>query len=709
MTVEALERRLLLWGNTGMNNIGEVLLPAGVNAQYAAGIDTSAGFGYFGPSHGSVLSMVNLNGPQPTLVSGPENMPAGVGGLLAIVVDNSDPDPANHFVYVGCTTGQILKMTTGDATHAPQVVATLNPTSASGGFVCGAIDTSSLDPAQHYAYFATFGGNTAPRVLRVKLSDFSDDGSETINMPNVRMAAIDTIHHCLYFSATSGHPEICKVNLTSFVTGGTSTATYDMSSTTPGDGIERAGYDVPNFDEGLVVDPVHEFAYLGTYNIDNNNPTANQTQWPNNQSTVVRVNLGSGDSFPAHPLSTIDLNLGERDLSTAQFDDASGNVYFGTDNTYPAHLYMIHVGDGTQPMSEVGRLDLNLGALPPNQYPPDGTNISDTSATDDGEINLRSSIFDPAHNAIYVGTDTGPGQIVKISVNGIAGSGPITLVQNADKAHIDWTFGAATGQLLITEPDGLTINSGGGGNTITLDYARSNPLPNILHLNGTFTIDNLAADNPLAGTMLEIGRSTVYVSYSDSDPLSQIRGYLKNGFNHGAWNGTAAAGLITSTPAAQNALQTTAIGYADSADGIVPGQSVNTIELKYTLYGDTTLAGTVGSNDFTTLTLHYHQTTGGTWDTGDFNYDGSIDFNDFTLLTRTYNTSLGTQAAPSTSSGQAADVDAAATVPTAPPPPADSSERDATQSQKRLPVIQATNSKAPPVHHGHPKASKKRR
>jgi hypothetical protein len=68
--------------------------------------------------------------------------------------------------------------------------------------------------------------------------------------------------------------------------------------------------------------------------------------------------------------------------------------------------------------------------------------------------------------------------------------------------------------------------------------------------------------------------------------------------------------------------------------------------LKYTLYGDTRLLGSVSFNDFTRLTQHYNQTTGGTWDTGDFNYDGSVNFADFTLLTRTYNTSLGSQAVP---------------------------------------------------------------
>src|SRR5579864_9481006 len=106
--------------------------------------------------------------------------------------------------------------------------------------------------------------------------------------------------------------------------------------------------------------------------------------------------------------------------------------------------------------------------------------------------------------------------------------------------------------------------------------------------------------------------------------------------------------------AAANAAQTTGIGYADSADGLIPGQPANTIELKYTLYGDTGLRGSVGFNDFTRLTQHYNQTTGGTWDTGDFSYDGSVNFNDFTLMTRTYNTNVGSQASPAVSGATAA-------------------------------------------------------
>ena len=148
---------------------------------------------------------------------------------------------------------------------------------------------------------------------------------------------------------------------------------------------------------------------------------------------------------------------------------------------------------------------------------------------------------------------------------------------------------------------------------------------------------------------------------------------------------------ILSTRASANAAQTTAIGYADSADGLIAGQPTNTVELMYTLYADTTLTASVGFNDFTRMIQHWNQTTGGTWDTGDLNYDGSVNNLDFTLMTRTYNTTLGSQAQP------------AATAAT----PSSGGSASGTSSSG------STNSTPPPVpvhhHHATPRQRRKRR
>ena len=272
------------------------------------------------------------------------------------------------------------------------------------------------------------------------------------------------------------------------------------------------------------------------------------------------------------------------------------------------------------------------------------------------------------------------------TLNGTAGVDQITLVQEPDHAHIDWITQSSDGQLLINDPSGLTVNGNDSNDVITLDLTNGNPLPKTLHLSGTFTIYGLQFGSDswgLRGTAFEVGRSTVFINYAghDFDPLETIQRSLSQGYNNGAWNGTPtiSIGAITALPAAQNAAQTTTIGYADSADGLIAGQPANTIELKYTLYGDTNLAGTVGFNDFTRMTQHWNQPEGGTWDIGDFNYDGRVNSSDFTLMTRTYNTSVGNQAvpavaamptgaAPSTGSGQAVGSSQSASAPASKPP-----------------------------------------
>jgi len=450
--IEQLEDRALLSVVlTGMRNIGQVDLPTGVPAQYSGAIDQTTGFGYFGSASGAnpgIVSKINLNGPLPTVVQDglPNSVPLNVGHFNAIEIDTTAADATQHYLYVAGNSGHILKMSPGDATHDPQVAAQLAATSASGGILGGAIDTSNVDPTQRYAYFLVMETSDS-KLLRVRLSDFSDQGSETLNMGNARTCAIDTIHHYLYCttypSTTVTVPQICKVNLATFTPGGSSTATCSMGSTTPGDGIAIAGYDNPGFDIGLSIDPVHQFAYLGSFNATSD-ASKSQT-YPYNQSIIVRVNLGNGDAFPAHPISVLKLGIGEQDLTASVIDLAHGNVYFGTDLTYPGHVYKIHVGDGTQPMTEIGRLDLNLGTA--GSYPPDGTpgGIPNNTPENGGEIYLRSAVFNATQNAIYFGTDGRPGQIIKVAT-ALGGDANVDgMVDVADLGALASHYGTTSG------------------------------------------------------------------------------------------------------------------------------------------------------------------------------------------------------------------------------------------------------------------------
>src|SRR5258708_13151184 len=116
----------------------------------------------------------------------------------------------------------------------------------------------------------------------------------------------------------------------------------------------------------------------------------------------------------------------------------------------------------------------------------------------------------------------------------------------------------------VNVPSCLTIF--GDSANYTINFADNTAIPTILHLNGTFTLNGLSGTNPLAGTTVEIGRSTVYVSYAGpaADPVASIKAYLASGYNAGGWNGDGgpSSGAITSAAAQGNPLHNTGIGCA---------------------------------------------------------------------------------------------------------------------------------------------------
>src|SRR5262249_2572999 len=156
------------------------------------------------------------------------------GKLFAGVIDTSSADPSQHDLYFCSLSGTLVKMSPGDATHGPQVIATLPLAGLGGdGVISAAIDTSSADPTQHFAYFGA-SGSSGSQVVRVRLSDFTEQGVENVNVPGLlRNATIDPIRHYLYFTSAAGQtPFVLKVNLASFPSGGYSL--LNLSSTTPG-------------------------------------------------------------------------------------------------------------------------------------------------------------------------------------------------------------------------------------------------------------------------------------------------------------------------------------------------------------------------------------------------------------------------------------------------------------------------------------------
>ncbi len=226
-------------------------------------------------------------------------------------------------------------------------------------------------------------------------------------------------------------------------------------------------------------------------------------------------------------------------------------------------------------------------------------------------------------------------------VDGTPGNDTITLRRNSNPTYDDWTISGnpVTYQVVVNDPNGLTINGLGGNDVINLDYTSGNPLPNIVHFNGTFTVNGLSGASPFANTLLEVGQSTVYFGYTPgSSPAAAVAAGLSAGFNGGAWNGSAASssGAITSAAAAGGPAGVFGVGWADSTDGVVVGQPTNTVELRYTAMGDANLDGVVNSVDAIQLNRNYLIPGRTNWDQGNFNYDTAVNFSDAQILQKNY-------------------------------------------------------------------------
>jgi hypothetical protein len=144
------------------------------------------------------------------------------------------------------------------------------------------------------------------------------------------------------------------------------------------------------------------------------------------------------------------------------------------------HVYRIHVGDGSQPMQEIGALTMNGG----NQAPfPDGTSHPEATPATQGEIFARSACF--YNGNLFVGTDTPPGQFIKIGVT--PNQTPSTTSSLSGQVYQDLN---ANGQADANEP-------GLAGRTVFIDLNADDTLDAgdptaVTDANGNYSFANMA-------------------------------------------------------------------------------------------------------------------------------------------------------------------------------------------------------------------------
>ncbi len=127
-------------------------------------IDPAAGYAY-----GAKISLSRYAlGVGTNPVSSAGSISLAAGNAASIVIDDSDPNPSNHYAYVLCTVSgnpaRVAKVALSTFTELGSVTLNTNETN----FVYGRVDAQ-----KGYAYFASvpsFNSPTIPQVIKIKLT-----------------------------------------------------------------------------------------------------------------------------------------------------------------------------------------------------------------------------------------------------------------------------------------------------------------------------------------------------------------------------------------------------------------------------------------------------------------------------------------------------------------------------------------------------------
>jgi hypothetical protein len=168
---------------------------------------------------------------------------------------------------------------------------------------------------------------------------------------------------------------------------------------------------------------------------------------------IYKVRLGAGDVPPSF-VGSVDLPAGESRLAASVCDPQNDFVYFGDDNTYPGRLYQFAV-NGTNLPVEIGYYEM-LGTA--NAHPDNGVTAQNFTTNADGvlpygEVFFRSAVMDPIRGFVYLGQDSHPNQVVKVSlarVDPVVLTGPATLPDGSFQFGFSNIVGGAFSVLTAT-------------------------------------------------------------------------------------------------------------------------------------------------------------------------------------------------------------------------------------------------------------------
>jgi uncharacterized repeat protein (TIGR01451 family) len=436
--------------------VGSITLGAGEDSLYSATIDPSGGFAYFGTGTApGIVVKIDLASFTRT---GALTLGAGEDYLYSAAID-----PSGGFAYFGTVTspGIVVKIGLSGFTEDDTLTlgagedylysAAIDPaggfayfgTSTSPGIVVKVglsgfteddaitldagednLRTGVIDPSNGFAYFGTFTGSyqTPARVIQVDINPSNtfarEDGITLEYLPIIDSAVADLTNGYAYFGTDTSPAQVIKMDLRNGSRVGT--LTFD------------AGED---YATSAVIDVSEGFAYFGLASSD---------------GMVVKVDLSTFTRVGSITLDPFE----EFNLRTAVIDTSGAThyAYFGT--YYGGYSRIVKIDLDT--FTEVDFIETThgvdetyLGAavidqdagfayfgtdtIPGNILRVDLSSFTYSKLTlNAGENYLKAATIDTDNGFAYFTTETNPGKVVKIDLGSFTRTGALTLGAGED-------------------------------------------------------------------------------------------------------------------------------------------------------------------------------------------------------------------------------------------------------------------------------------
>lgn len=376
--------------------IGAIVLEPGEHSLYCGILDATRGYAYFATTSRPPAYLVKValgEGEALPRRVGAMELPSGYDHVVAAVLDSP-----RGYAYLGCSgpggLGYVAKVRLGEGDALPVVV---------GQPVCLGPATqlplsAALDAEKGYAYFgcrdgiykvALGEGDSLPRVV---------SSCRVAGKGMTRRLLIDPAHGYLYAANASPNEPGRVLKL--------ATGTGDAPPTIVGEVTLPPGM---GFINAAGIDLEHGYGYFCALHYPPSGRPGIDIMSPGH---VVKMRLGDADAPPTvvHTLDTT-----ESHYTSALVDAAKGYLYLGNDLTYPSSdVVCVAMGAGDAPMQKLGTLKLKVGPKPWA----DPTRVAVGASPDLGEVHIQSGVADLDHGFAYFGTDTWPGQIIKVRLLG---------------------------------------------------------------------------------------------------------------------------------------------------------------------------------------------------------------------------------------------------------------------------------------------------